>query len=64
MPIISDAIKLKCLEREIAMRRRVYPSWVRDGRMTQDHADREISTMEAIAQDYREKITQANPTLL
>lgn len=36
-----------CVEREIALRKRVYPRWVAAGRMTQDKADREIQTMEA-----------------
>ena len=44
--------KRRCLEREIAMRRRVYPRWVREGRMTQAEADREIDVMAAILRDY------------
>lgn len=45
--------KLAELEREIAMRKRVYPREVQADRMTQDQADRRLSIMEAIAQDYR-----------
>jgi hypothetical protein len=44
--------KRRCLEREIAMRRRAYPRWVREGRMTQAEADREIDVMTAILRDY------------
>lgn len=46
--------KRQCLEREIRMRRRVYPRWVKDGRMTQAQADREIDVMTAILRDYDE----------
>ena len=35
-------------ERELALRRRVYPYWVTDGRMKQHHAERQIRLMEAI----------------
>ncbi len=40
---------IKCAEREVAMRRRVYPGWVSQGRMKQENADREITTMQVIA---------------
>lgn len=40
--------------REVGMRRRCYPGWVRQGRMTQEDADRSIALMEAIAADYAE----------
>ena len=51
----TDEDKLKAAEREVKMRRRVYPRWVADGKMTQVQADREIAIMEAIAEDYRPK---------
>jgi hypothetical protein len=38
-----------CAEREVAMRRRVYPSLVEKGRMSQQQADLEINKMAAIA---------------
>jgi hypothetical protein len=56
--MITAETKLACIEREIKMRRRVYPRWVTDGRMTQAKADDEIKTMEAIADDYRKAATQ------
>lgn len=40
--------QIACVRREISMRRRVYPRWVSTGKMTQDEADRQISTMEAV----------------
>lgn len=48
----SKADKIKCLKREIAMRERVYPGWVANGRMKQSAADREIAVMKAVLHDY------------
>lgn len=47
--------KRAAAEREAKMRRRVYPRWIAEGRMTQTMADREIAIMDAIAADYAEK---------
>ena len=54
--LIDDVEKLKCVEREIAMRRGVYPKWIASGMLKQEKADREIAVMEAIAVDYRDAI--------
>ncbi len=51
----TDRDKADEAKREVAMRRRVYPRWVQDGRMKQADADRKIAIMEAIATDYRER---------
>jgi hypothetical protein len=40
--------QVACVEREIKMRRRVFPRWVEAGRMTQAKADAEIAAMEAV----------------
>ena len=56
--MITSDDKRRCLKREIAMRRSVYPGWVAKGRMTKALADREIAVMEAILADY------AQPDLL
>lgn len=40
--------QIACVRREISMRRKVYPRWTATGKMTQDEADRQISTMEAV----------------
>lgn len=50
--IFTDAEKRACAYRELEMRRRLYPRWVADGRMTEAEADREIALMQAIAEDY------------
>ncbi len=57
----TAAEKLACVEREIKMRKRVYPRWVADGRMTQQKADAEIATMEEIAEDYRVPAEKEKP---
>jgi hypothetical protein len=54
--MIEAVDKLRCIEREIAMRKTVYPKWVASGRMKQDKADREIAVMESIAADYRQNM--------
>ncbi|TFL16400.1 hypothetical protein [Jannaschia formosa] len=46
--------KRDAILREIKMRKRVYPSQIRQERMTQEEADHEIDVMEAIAADYAE----------
>jgi len=47
--------KLEAVEREIKMRRKVYPRWIETGKMKRETAEREIAVMEAIAEDYRGK---------
>lgn len=44
---------LGCVEREISLRRRVYPRWVAQNKLTQEKADREIALMEAVAKTLR-----------
>jgi hypothetical protein len=56
MPFTAEE-KARCAAREIAMRRRVYPAWVRSERMTQSEADHEIACMEEIENDYRAQIS-------
>ena len=41
-------------EREVALRKRVYPRWVADKKLTQAKADRQIAVMEAVAKLLRE----------
>ena len=45
--------KLKCAERELRFRQRVYPHLVERGKMTRQESDRELELMQAIADDYR-----------
>ena len=48
--------KLACAQRELKMRRDIYPRWVEQGRMSQAKADFEIACMEAILADYQRAI--------
>lgn len=49
---MAEAIPLErqiaCVRREVGMRRHVYPRWVATSKMSQDDADRQIATMEAV----------------
>lgn len=45
----SLAELVKCAEREVAMRKAVYPGRVTAGRMKQETADAEVAKMEEIA---------------
>lgn len=40
--------QIKCVRREIAMRRQMYPKWVASGRLKKGQADHEIAAMEAV----------------
>ena len=45
---VSIKAQIECVERELKMRRRVYPRWVDDGKMSQAKADQEIARMAAV----------------
>ncbi len=45
--------KQKEAERELAMRRNVYPKWVASGRMKQEEADKRTACMTDIVADYK-----------
>lgn len=51
---LSHSWEEKCAEllRELEYRRSVYPKWVAAGRMKPDVADRQISLLEAMVDDY------------
>ena len=50
--------QIACADREVGLRLRVYPTWVRQGRLKQHKADREIETMRAIAASLRQMQAQ------
>lgn len=52
--MITIEDQIKAVEREISMRRRVYPRWVENKRMSQEKADKEIATMEAVLETLKE----------
>lgn len=45
--------QILCLEREIAMRTKVYPRWVESKKMTEAKANREIEVMKAAVESLR-----------
>jgi len=53
---ITDLEKLHCAQRELMMRKRVYPRWVGAGRMTAAAAQHETAAMQAIVNDYENKV--------
>jgi hypothetical protein len=53
---VSLERQLRCVEREIGWRRRVYPQRVAVRRMTQAQADEEIAVMTAVAATLRQLI--------
>jgi hypothetical protein len=50
--IITTTDKLACVKRELLMRKRVYPRWVEDKRISEGLATHQIACMEAIVEDY------------
>ena len=52
---VSLTEQIKCVERELVMRRRVYKRRVEEGRMDQAMADREIEAMEAVLETLKSK---------
>lgn len=51
--MIPYAEQIACVEREIAMRERVYPRWVADHKMTQKKADQELAAMRAVLETVK-----------
>jgi hypothetical protein len=58
---LSRAEIIAGLEREIALRKRVCPIWVKDGRLTQEKADRQIALLEAAIIALKEQSRAQQP---
>jgi hypothetical protein len=54
--IIASADKLACAERELKMRKRLYPRWVAEKKMSAGRAAHEVAAMEAIVADYQKLV--------
>jgi hypothetical protein len=52
---ITDADLVRCAERELRLRRRVYPRQVANGKMSQEDADHETEAMSTILALFRER---------
>jgi hypothetical protein len=59
---IKTEDKLKCIKRELGLRRNNYPKWVASGRMKQTIAEHELRVMEAIEADYEREAKQVEIT--
>jgi hypothetical protein len=53
--------QVKCVEREISMRERVYPRWVADKKLTQSTADRELNAMRAVLRTLKNLLENPTP---
>jgi hypothetical protein len=58
---VSREEMLAEVEREIALRRRVYPRWVEAGRLKLDRAERQIAVLEAVAAWLASEMAEAAP---
>lgn len=46
--MITVAEQVKCIERELALRKRVYPRWIEQSKISPGKAEYEIKVMESI----------------
>ena len=53
--------KRRCIERELALRLRVYPGRIAAGKMSIDTANREVDLMREILADYQKQEATAKP---
>ena len=56
--MITTQDKLRCVAREVALRRNVYRKRVALGKMTAELAKRELELMQAILEDYKNWIQE------
>jgi hypothetical protein len=56
--MVSDEDKLNEIEREIMIRERFYPDWVRSGKISAARAKRQIDILQEIARDYRQRLKE------
>jgi hypothetical protein len=61
--MITTQDKLKCVERELRYRHRVYGRLVERGKMSEPQRHQEIKIMEAILDDYRQLVDDEAPQL-
>jgi hypothetical protein len=53
--VITAEDKLREVERELKLRRRLYPHWIEIGKIDASDAKRRIEVMQAIAADYEKQ---------
>jgi hypothetical protein len=54
---ITHEQQIACVRRELAMRKNVYPAWIKNGRMKQEKADHEIAALQAV----HDALTKGHP---
>ena len=64
MKIISLPEQITCLRRELGYRERVYPRWVRAGKIKADDAEYQLAAMKAALESLRKLFNEQNPELL
>jgi hypothetical protein len=47
--------KFRCAAREARLRKKVFPKWIDEGKLTEEKAKWQIDCMEAIADDYHKQ---------
>lgn len=55
---VTLAAQIECVEREISMRRKVYPRFVAMKKMSQAKADAELAAMQAVLETLRLEAVQ------
>ena len=56
MKEITIAEIIKEVQRELNMRKKVFPTWVLQGRIKEDVANKRIKIFEEILEDYKQKL--------
>lgn len=51
---------IKEIQRELNMRKKVFPTWVLQGRLKEGVANKRIKIMEQILEDYKQKLISEN----
>ena len=59
----TNAEKCREAEREVALRRHVFPRWVSEKKMRQEIADYRIALMQSIADDYKKLAENDEPEI-
>jgi len=52
--------QLEELRRELKMRQRVYPKWVREGRMTQEQMEHRVACLTLVIEDFEARHAPAS----
>ena len=59
----TDADKLKEIEREITMRKKIYPSWIAQNRLSYATAEKQLAIMQAIARTDKQSERERSQAL-